>query len=162
MLDQGTTNKTKFQISDELESVGARLNFGSGPSRVSFSAKFLSKDTDKVIGLMAEQLQSPSFNEEEFKKVKKRREAGLKRAKDSTWNNAFNDFLLGIYGEEHQNTPTDPEKAIKELDKIVVEDLKAFHKKSYGRGSMVIVAVGDVSHESLSKQINKEVIISPI
>ena len=156
MLDQGTTNKTKFQISDELESVGARLGFGSGPSRVSFSAKFLSKDTDTVVGLMAEQLQSPSFNEEEFKKVKKRREASLKRAKDSTWNNAFNDFLLGIYGEDHQNTPTDPEEAIKELEKINVEDLKAFHKKNYGRGSMVIVAVGDVSHESLAKKINKE------
>ena len=156
MLDQGTTNKTKFQISDELESVGARLGFGSGPSRISFSAKFLSKDTDTVVGLMAEQLQSPSFNEEEFKKVKKRREAGLKRAKDSTWNNAFNDFLLGVYGEDHQNTPTDPEEAIKELEKINVEDLKAFHKKNYGRGSMVIVAVGDVSHESLAKKINKE------
>ena len=156
MLDQGTANKTKFQISDELESVGARLGFGSGPSRVSFSAKFLSKDTDKVLGLMAEQLLSPSFNEDEFKKVKKRREASLKRAKDNTFRNAFNDFLLGVYGEEHQNTPTDPEKAIKELDEIVVEDLKAFHKKNYGRGSMVIVAVGDVSHERLSKKINKE------
>jgi len=156
MLDQGTTNKTKFQISDELESVGARLDFGSGPSRVSFSAKFLSKDTDRVLGLMAEQLQSPSFNEEEFKKVKKRREASLKRAKESTWNNAFDDFLLSIYGDKHQNTPTDPEKAIKELDKIDIEDLKAFHKKNYGRGSMFIVAVGDVSHESLSKKIKKE------
>ena len=156
MLDQGTTNKTKFQISDELESVGARLDFGSGPSRVSFSAKFLSKDTDRVLGLMAEQLQSPSFNEEEFKKVKKRREASLKRAKESTWNNAFDDFLLSIYGDKHQNTPTDPEKAIKELDKIDIEDLKAFHKKNYGRGSMFVVAVGDVSHESLSKKIKKE------
>ena len=67
MLDQGTANKTKFQISDELESVGARLSFGSGPSRVSFSAKFLSKDTDRVVGLMAEQLMSPSFNKDEFK-----------------------------------------------------------------------------------------------
>jgi zinc protease len=156
MLDQGTTNKTKFQISDELESVGARLDFGSGPSRVSFLAKFLSKDTDRVLGLMAEQLQSPSFNEEEFKKVKKRREASLKRVKESTWNNAFDDFLLSIYGDKHQNTPTDPEKAIKELDKIDIEDLKAFHKKNYGRGSMFIVAVGDVSHESLSKKIKKE------
>ena len=156
MLDQGTTNKTKFQISDELESVGARLGFGSGPSRISFSAKFLSKDTDRVIGLMAEQLQSPSFNKEEFKKVKKRREASLKRAKDSTWNNAFNDFLLSVYGGEHQNTPTDPEKAIKELKQITVEDLKAFHKKNYGKGSMVIVAVGDVSHENMSKKIKKE------
>jgi len=156
MLDQGTSNKTKFQISDELESVGARLSFGSGPSRISFSAKFLSKDTDRVIGLMAEQLQSPSFNKEEFKKVKKRREASLKRAKDSTWNNAFNDFLLSVYGGEHQNTPTDPEKAIKELEQITVEDLKVFHKKNYGKGSMVIVAVGDVSHESMSKKIKKE------
>lgn len=40
MLDQGTKSKTKFEISDQLESVGARLGFGSGAARVSFSGKF--------------------------------------------------------------------------------------------------------------------------
>ena len=40
MLDQGTTNMTKFEISAKLEAAGARLGFFSGQARVGFSGKF--------------------------------------------------------------------------------------------------------------------------
>ena len=40
MLDQGTTNMSKFEISEKLESAGARLGFFNGQARVVFSGKF--------------------------------------------------------------------------------------------------------------------------
>jgi zinc protease len=155
MLDQGTKSKTKFEISDQLESVGARLGFGSGAARVSFSGKFLEKDTELVFELLAEQLQQPAFNKEELDKVLKRREAGFKKSKESTWNNAFNDVLKNFYGEDHQNSPLSPEAGIEELKTISAEDLREFHSKNYGVGSMVVVAVGDVDHKSLSNIVQK-------
>ena len=39
MLDQGTINQTKFEISNQLEKAGARLSFGNGKSNVSFLCK---------------------------------------------------------------------------------------------------------------------------
>ena len=57
MLDQGTTNMSKFEISAKLESAGARLGFFNGQARVGFSGKFLSDDTEMVFGLLADQLQ---------------------------------------------------------------------------------------------------------
>ena len=48
MLDQGTTNMSKFEISEKLESAGARLSFFNGQARVGFSGKFLSEDTKTV------------------------------------------------------------------------------------------------------------------
>ena len=155
MLDQGTKTKTKFEISDQLESVGARLGFGSGPARISFNGKFLEKDTELVFGLLAEQLQQPAFKKEELDKVLKRRAAGLKKSKESTWNNAFNDALKSFYGEDHQNSPLSPDSGLEELKTITAEDLKAFHAKNYGVGSVVVVAVGDVDHKNLSNIIQK-------
>ena len=42
---------------------------------------------------------------------------------------------------------------VKNIEKITTDDLRAYHKKNYGTGSMVVVAVGDVDHDELSNII---------
>ena len=155
MLDQGTTNMSKFEISAKLESAGARLGFFNGQARVGFSGKFLSDDTEMVFGLLADQLQNPLFAEEDLNKVKKRQVAGYKRSKESTRGNATNNMLEAFYGSDHQNSPTSPDTAIKEIGKITPEILKEFHSSNYGTGSMVVVAVGDVDHNNLENLIKQ-------
>ena len=155
MLDQGTTNMTKFEISAKLESAGARLGFFNGQARVGFSGKFLSEDTKMVFDLLADQLKNPLFAEEDLNKVKKRQVANYKRSKESTRGNATNNMLKAFYGTGHQNSPTDPDKAIEEIKKITPKNLKDFHLKNYGAGTMVIVAVGDVDHNSLERLIKE-------
>ena len=155
MLDQGTTNMTKFEISAKLESAGARLGFFSGQARVGFSGKFLSEDTKMVFDLLADQLKKPLFAEEDLNKVKKRQVANYKRSKESTRGNATNNMLKAFYGTGHQNSPTDPDKAIEEIKKITPKNLKDFHLKNYGAGTVVIVAVGDVDHNSLESLIKE-------
>ena len=155
MLDQGTTNMTKFEISATLESAGARLGFFNGQARVGFSGKFLSEDTKMVFDLLADQLKNPLFAEEDLNKVKKRQVANYKRSKESTRGNATNNMLKAFYGTGHQNSPTDPDKAIEEIKKITPKNLKDFHLKNYGAGTMVIVAVGDVDHNSLESLIKE-------
>jgi zinc protease len=155
MLDQGTTNMSKFEISEKLESAGARLSFFNGQARVGFSGKFLSDDTNMVIGLLADQLKNPLFSKDELEKSKKRQIAGYKRSKESTRGNAMNDMLQAFYGSDHQNSPTNPDRAIEQIKKLTSEDLKDYHSKNYGLGSMVLVVVGDVDHvkmENLIKQ----------
>ena len=72
MLDKGTTTHDKFAIAQQLESVGAALNFGVGNETLAISGKCLKKDVPLLISLIAEQLRSPAFSPEEFAKVKKR------------------------------------------------------------------------------------------
>ena len=156
MLDQGTTKQTKFEISNQLEKAGARLSIGNGKSDVSFYAKFLSNDLEMVFGLLSEQLQFPVFNEEDLEKIKKRMVTSYKKRKESTRGSAVNNMLTNLYPSGHQNAPEDNDKSIEDINKTTTEDLKAFHKQNYGKGGMVIVAVGDVDHEQLSNTIKKE------
>ncbi len=156
MLDQGTTNMTKFEISAKLEAAGARLGFFSGQARVGFSGKFLSEDTKMVFGLLADQLQNPLFDIEDLNKVKKRQIASYKRSKESTRGNATNNMLKAFYGSSHQNSPTEPDIAMDDIKKITSTNLRGFHSKNYGTGSMVVVVVGDVDHNKLEDIIKKE------
>ena len=155
MLDQGTTKSSKFEISNKIEKVGARLSFSNGKARVVFNGKFLSEDTALIVGLLSEQLQFPAFNEEDLAKTKKRMVTAYKKSKESTRGNAINNMLKGFYSENHQNAPDDADESIKNVEKITTEDLKAYHETSYGKGSMVVVAVGDVDHANLSAIIKE-------
>ena len=153
MLDQGTTKSSKFEISDKIEKAGAMLRFSNGKARVGFNGKFLSEDTALIVELLSEQLQLPAFNEEELEKTKKRMITAYKKSKESTRGNALNNMLEGFYSETHQNAPNNADESIKNIEKITTDDLRAYHKANYGRGSMVVVAVGDVDHAELSNII---------
>ena len=155
MLDQGTKNMSKFEISEKLESVGARLNFFNGQARVGFSGKFLEEDTEMVFEIMADQIKNPLFSEQELEKVKKRAIAGYKRSKESTRGNAMNNMLEAFYGKDHQNSPTNPDQAIEDIKKITAQNLEEYHSKNYGTGSMVIVVVGDIKHQELEKMVKE-------
>jgi zinc protease len=109
-----------------------------------------------VFGLLSEQLQSPAFNKEDLEKIKKRMVTNYKKRKESTRGRAVNNMLTSLYPSGHQNAPQDNDKSIEDINKTTTEDLKAFHKQNYGKGGMVIVAVGDVDHEQLSNTIKKE------
>ena len=156
MLDQGTISKTKFEISNQLEKAGARLSFGNGKSNVSFYAKFLSTDLETVFGLLSEQLQEPAFNEEDLEKTKKRMITSYKKRKESTRGSAVSNMLASFYPEGHQNAPEDNDRSIEDITKTTTDDLKKYHTKNYGKGGMVIVAVGDVDHKELSNIIKNE------
>ena len=155
MLDQGTKNMSKFEISEKLESVGARLNFFNGQTRVGFSGKFLEEDTEMVFEIMADQIKNPLFSEQELEKVKKRAIAGYKRSKESTRGNAMNNMLEAFYGKDHQNSPTNPDQAIEDIKNITAQNLEEYHRKNYGTGSMVIVVVGDIKHQELEKMVKE-------
>ena len=155
MLDQGTTNMSKFEISEKLESAGARLNFFNGQARVGFSGKFLSEDTNMVMALLADQLKNPLFAEEELEKAKKTQIAGYKRSKESTRGNAMNNMLQAFYGSDHQNSPTNPDRAIEQINKLTSKDLSQYHGENYGLGSIVLVVVGDVEHTKIENLIKE-------
>ena len=155
MLDQGTTKSSKFEISSKLEGAGARLSFSNGKARVGFGGKFLSEDMSLVVGLLAEQLKLPAFDSEELEKTKSRLITGYKKSKESTRGNALNDMLKSFYPPGHQNASENPDVSIKHIENITAEDLKNYHKETYGRGSMVFVAVGDVNHAELSSLLKE-------
>jgi zinc protease len=153
MLDQGTKDKSKFEISEALESAGARVSFSSDHYRVRFNARCLRNDIPMVLGLIAEQLREPAFNKKDLETVAKRYVGNLERSKDNTNQQAARKFLQTLYPENHPNYPKDVDARIADIEAITVRDLKTFHKGSYGLGTVTLVAVGDVDDEEFSNEV---------
>ena len=155
MLDQGTITKTKFEIAETLEKVGAKISFSSGQQHIRFSVKCLKDDVPTVLNLLAEQIRTPKFSAMDLKTLKVRLIGELRRAKENTGKQAGSAFLRKLYPKGHPNYSYEIDKKIDLLSNINVSDLKQFHKTNYGLGNMLIVAVGDINSESINTQVEK-------
>ena len=74
MLDKGTKDKSKYEIRNTLESLGAEIGFVASKHHINFTAHCLHKDLPVVINLLVEQLRAPNFSDEELELLKKQRE----------------------------------------------------------------------------------------
>ena len=155
MLDKGTKNKTKFEIAEKLETVGASISFSSGQYRVRFTIKCLKNDIPLVLGLLAEQLREPAFNKEDLKTLKTRLIGNLKRDKENTGKQAGGAFLRALYPENHPNHSYKTDDRIAMVEDIQAASLKYYHNTYYGLGNMTIVAVGDVDSEAFNTEVSK-------
>ncbi len=155
MLDKGTTTQDKFAIAQKLDAVGATLVFSVDDTMVTFSGKCLRKDLPLVVSLLAEQLRTPAFSEEEFIKLKKQIAGRVQRALEQTGYRAGQAFASTIYPPGHPNYEPSTEAFLAAIDTATVADLRAFHQKFYGPTELTLIAVGDIDPASLQAEVAK-------
>lgn len=155
MLDQGTTQHDKFAIAQQLDNIGAKIGFSVDGVMLNFSGKCLRKDFPLVVSLLAEQLRSPAFSEEEFAKVKKQISGDLRRALESTDYRAGQTFSETVYPPGHPNYSPPLKDFLAALETAKLEELKAFHAEYYGPAMATLVAVGDIDAAGLKTEIAK-------
>jgi zinc protease len=155
MLDKGTTQHDKFAIAQLLGDVGATINFSVAPSALTISARCLRKDLPLVVSLIAEQLRSPAFSEDEFSKLKKQLAGRARRQLDDTDFRAADSFSRGIYPPGHPNHQQPVSEILAGAEKAMLEEVKAFHAKYYGPAAMRLVLVGDVDPAVAQAEVKK-------
>lgn len=153
MLSQGTTRHNKLAIASDLEYVGASVEFSAGTETTGITGAALSKDLDRTLGVLSEELQSPAFPASELEKAKTERIAQIKQAEDLPDTRAERAFNHEVFPPEHPYYDLDPTDQIKALSHITVDDLKAFHAAHYGPNAVVLTVVGDVDPDHVVQQL---------
>ena len=156
MLDKGTKDKSKYEIRNTLESLGAEIGFVASKHHINFTAHCLHKDLPVVINLLVEQLRAPNFSDEELELLKKQVIGNLERSKEDTKKQAHIKLLSNLFPSEHPNHANTIDESINFVKNINTNDLADFYQKSYGIGSMNIVAAGDVSSSQLNNLLTKD------
>jgi zinc protease len=152
-LKHGTKTYTKQAIEEEFDFVGASLNTYASKESAGLSAKFASKDADKIFPIVKEVLLSPVFNAEEFDKEKKRTLVGLEQAKErprQVIGGYWDKFIYGdhVYGNlVSGSTGT--------VGKLTVDDLNAFYKANYIPNGSSIAVVGDFNTKEMKIRLTK-------
>lgn len=148
MMMAGTESRTKDQLDEEIDFIGASLSAGS----TSIFASSLKKHQDKVLDLMADVLYNPSFPAEELEKLKKQTLTGLATSKDDP--NSISSRLSSalVYGKDHPYGEVETEETVKNVE---LSDIKSYYETFFKPNIAYLAIVGDMDKAEAEKVVNK-------
>lgn len=148
MMSKGTKNKSKSEIDEAVDYLGANLNTSAN----GIFASSLKKHSTKLLDIMTDILYQPTFPEEEFEKIIKRSLSGLATVKTSADAIAANVNSVVNYGTQHPYGDVETEESIKN---ITVEDCKNYVDTYFKPNNAFLVIVGDITIEEARQQAQK-------
>lgn len=148
LLRQGTTNRNKETLDEEIDFIGASLFTGSS----NVFAAGLSKYQEQLVELLADVALNPSFPEEEFEKLKKQSLSGIENAKDDPNTLSSRIFNQSLFGSEHPYGELESDKTI---ENISIEDCKSYYNTYWAPNRTYITIVGDIKARKAKKLIKK-------
>jgi len=148
VLPQGTRNKTPEELEEEIELLGSDINMYAGLEEISFSANTLSRNFAKTVSLMKEMILEPRWDSAEFSMARLRTKNWIIQAEAQPRSVGSNYLMKLLYGTDNifgYNSAGTMES----IDKINMEDLKAFYNKNFSPTVTKIVVAGNVSEDEV-------------
>ena len=148
MLKGGTTQRTKDQLDEEIDFIGASLNAGS----TSVSASGLKKHQEKILELMTDVLFNPVFPESEMDKLKKQSVSNIVASKEdpgaisSRLTTKLNFGASHPYGEIATETT---------VNNISVDDMKNYYTTYFKPNIGYLAIVGDIDANEAKQLVDK-------
>jgi zinc protease len=120
----------------------------AGNEEVTFTASTLSRNFDKTVSLMKEILLEPRWDSAEFVMAQTRTRNAIIQAEARPSSVAANQFSKLVYGPDHI-LGYDIRGTKQSIDKITMDDLKAFYEKNLSPSVTTIQVAGNVSKEEV-------------
>ncbi|MEY2964101.1 MAG: hypothetical protein RL754_1362 [Bacteroidota bacterium] len=148
LIGAGTTSKTKAQLDEEVDFMGA--NFGTSATSVRVGG--LSKYTDELIAILSDVVLNPAFPAEEFDKLKSQMLSGLKANADDV--DAMSTNLRGaaLFGTDHVYGEVMTEATV---ESVSIEDCKQYFNTYFRPDIAYMVVIGDITVKDAKKKLNK-------
>jgi predicted Zn-dependent peptidase len=147
LILSGTSNRTKDQLDNEKDYIGASID----ASESSITLSCLTKHMDKGLTLMSDVLFNANFPQSEFDRIKKQNESALMAAKSDPGTMADN-------AEKKANFPNHPFGDVMteaSLNNITRDDVVNYYKSTFTPKGSYLVIVGDITKDQATKLVDQ-------
>ena len=148
LIGNGTKTISKDAFNEEIDFLGASINFGSDGA----FASGLSKYSKRIMELMADGALNPVFTQEEFDKEKAKLIEGLKSEEKSVPSIARRVQSVLAYGKNHPNGEYLSEESI---NKVTLADVSQNYATYFTPQNAYLVIVGDVKFAEVKANVEK-------
>lgn len=138
LLSAGTITKSKAEIDEAVDFMGASLNTSSS----GLYAASLKKHTESLMKIAADILLKPSFPQDEFNKIKKQTLSGLAQSKENPDAIAGKVSSVLRYGKDHPYGEIQTEESV---EKITLAKTKEYYNKYLKPNNGYLIIVGDIT-----------------
>jgi len=146
LIGRGTTNRSKQEIDQDIDFIGATLNTYS----TGIYASSLKKHQDKLLAIMSDVMMNADFKQSELDKIKKQTISGLESEKSNPDAIAGNVKSVLLYGSDH---PYGELSTAKTVESITLEKCKEHYNTYFRPNAAYMAVVGDITVEEAKKNI---------
>ncbi len=148
LLTSGTKNRSKDQLDNDIDFIGATLN----ASTTGLYASSLKKQQTKLLELMSDVLMNADFKQEELEKIKTQTVSGLQTQKDDP--DAISENVKSVlnFGKGHPYGEITTEESV---GKITLEKCNNYYKTYFRPNVAYLAVVGDVTLAEIKPLIEK-------
>jgi len=148
LIGTGTKKMSKDAFNEEVDFIGANINFNANGA----TASGLSKYSEKILDLMADGALNSIFTQEEFDKVKAKLIESLKTQEKSVAAVASRVENVLTYGKNHPNGEFLSEET---LNKVTLADAIKNYNSYFVPANAYLVVIGDVKFKEVKKAVEK-------
>lgn len=148
LLGKGSKNISMDDFNEEVDFLGASINFGSQ----SAFAQSLSKYFPRILELMADAAINPNFTQEEFDKEKDKLLTALKTEEKDVSSIAGRAQRALAYGKGHPYGEFTTEETV---NNVTLFDVEEFYRNYFVPANAYLVVIGDVTLEDVKEQVTE-------
>ena len=148
LLRTGTKTKSKAEIDEEIDFIGASLS----TSATGIFASSLTKHTDKLLEIMSDIVLNANFTQDEFDKVVKQTLSALKTQKDDPNSIAGNVKNALDFGLDH---PYGEQLTEETVGNITLEMCENYYNKYFTPSIAYLAIVGDIDVDDAKDLVEK-------
>jgi zinc protease len=148
LISTGTKTRTKAQLDEEVDFIGANLSTGS----TGIYASSLTKHKGKLLELFSDVLLNPSFQQSELDKLKTQTISGITAGKENPNTISSNVRSVLLYGKDHPYGEISTEKSV---ESITIDDCRNYYNAYFKPNNAYLVIVGDISFKEAKSITSK-------
>ncbi|WP_423820044.1 pitrilysin family protein [Salinimicrobium sp. TIG7-5_MAKvit] len=149
VLGEGTKDIPKDKFNEEIDYLGASVNFFSRGA----SANTLSKYFPRVLELMSKGALNPNFTQEQFETEKERALENIKASEKDVASNARRISSALSYGKNH---PYGEFSTKESIEALTLADIQDYYKNYYVPQNAYLVVIGDVKTPEVKMLVEKK------
>ena len=146
MLKTGTKTKTKQQINDLLDKLKTNINFSGNVDGLYIRFNSDKPNFSKALDLLNDMVRNPSFNADEFEKLKLEMKSELESnlSEPQMVANEKLTELTSKYPKTHPYYSTTSAQTLIELNTVKLDDIISYYSKFYGGNASYSVLIGGI------------------
>ncbi len=144
LLEEGTTERDAKAIADGFARVGAEFSASANLESTAVRLRSLT-EADwlwPAVGLMAEVIAQPAFEDEDIQRERARQLRGIQSRQQSPQAVASDALRKAAFGDHPYAHPTDGTR--ESVESIAPSDVRAFHQQWFVAANATVVIVGDL------------------
>lgn len=154
MAFKGTKRRTARGLAEEVEAIGGFMNAYTGRERTAFHIRMLKGDMALGVDILADILQNPTFDHQEFERERGVILQEIGQSEDTPDDIIFDRFQAASYPDHAMGRPI--LGAAKRIKTYKPSDIAGFMFNHYACDNMVVAAAGNIKHDDFVKEVERQ------